>query len=383
LPRLANLPPYLFAEIDAAKRRARAAGREVIDLGVGDPDRPTPALLVAALARAAQVVEHHRYPAGPGRPSLRQAIAGWLRRRHHIEVDPDSEILVLVGSKEGLGHLPLSQLAEGDEALVPDPGYPVYGQATILAGGRPRPFRLAPAAGFRPDWQEVREVCGPRTRLLFLNYPNNPTGATADRGLFARAAELAEERDLVLVNDAAYLEVHDLPVPPPSLLSVAPPSSGRVLEFHSLSKSFNMTGWRIGFAVGSAGLIRDLARVKESLDSGVFTAIQAVAETALGEQGAGLIEETVSIYPSRRRLLVEALARASLEVFPTAATFYVWARVPAGMDSLSFCRRVLEEQGVVLTPGVGFGPGGEGWFRASLTAPEQEIALAAERLGRL
>ncbi|MHB8080111.1 MAG: aminotransferase class I/II-fold pyridoxal phosphate-dependent enzyme [Candidatus Krumholzibacteriia bacterium] len=383
MTRLALLPPYLFAEIDLARRAALAAGRDIVDLGIGDPDRPTPAPLVEAMAAAVRRVANHRYPANPGGPALREALADWLRRRHGVTVDPGREILALIGSKEGLGHLPLALLEEGDEALVPDPGYPVYGQATVLAGGRPVPFTLRAERGFRPDWDELEALVTPRTRLLFLNYPHNPTGATADAALLRRAVAFGARHGIAIVQDAAYLEVAFGAVRPASLLAHADLRRDRVIELHSFSKMFNMTGWRIGFAAGNAELVRDLARVKETLDSGVFTAVQEAVTAGLGEAFDGLLADVLAPYPPRRALIVSALAAAGVEMFPADATFYVWARVPGGGSSLEFCRRLLDGPGVVVTPGVGFGPAGEGWFRISLTAPDERIAEGARRLRRL
>jgi LL-diaminopimelate aminotransferase len=381
--RLAQLPPYLFAEIDAARRAAEQSGRDVVDLGVGDPDCPTPSPLLEAMAAAIREPAHHRYATDRGSTALRQAIAGYLLRRHGVRVDGEREVQVLIGSKEGLAHLPLALLESGDEVLVPDPGYPVYTQATILAGGVPRPFRLGPERDFLPDLVALADQVGPRTRLLYLNYPNNPTGATAPPDFLRQAVQFGEEHGLVVINDAAYLEVVLDGDQPTSLLSAASPADHRVVEFHSLSKMFNMTGWRIGFAVGHADLIRDLGRVKQSIDSGVFGAIQSVAEAALAPEGDALRTAVMAVYGPRRRRIQAALEEAGIEVFPTNATFYVWARVPGGADSLAFCRRVLEEQALVLTPGIGFGRQGEGWFRLSLTAPDARIAAAAERLRRL
>lgn len=383
MSRLRLLPPYLFAEIDAARRAAVAAGRDVVDLGIGDPDRPTPAALVDAAAAALRRPEHHRYPANAGGAPLRQAVATWLRRRHGAAADPERHVLALIGSKEGLGHLPLALLAEGDEALVPDPGYPVYSQATVLAGGRPVPYRLRAEHGFRPDWEELARLVTPRTRLLYLNYPHNPTGAGADADLLRQAVAFGARHGLVVAQDAAYLEVAFGAERPPSLLAVADLERERVVEFHSLSKTFNMTGWRVGFAVGHAAVLRDLARVKESLDSGVFGAVQEAAAAGLGEAFPALLAETLAPYPRRRAAVTAALAAAGVEVFPATATFYVWARVPGGGSSLDFCRHVLDALDLVLTPGIGFGAGGEGWFRVSLTAPDARIDEGARRLRRL
>lgn len=383
MSRIDRLPPYLFVEIDAQKRRALAEGRDVVDLGIGDPDRPTPAALVDVMAAAVRDVAHHRYPAGAGSPRLRRAIAGWLRRRHGATVDPEDQVVVLIGSKEGLAHLPLALLEAGDRVLVPDPGYPVYAEAAILAGGEPVRYPLRAEDGFLPDPDRLAGLIDARTRLLVVNSPHNPTGALAGSDLWGRLLELTRARGLVLVNDGAYLEVVEGPDPARSLLAAADPASDRVLELHSLSKTFNMTGWRVAFAAGHPELVRALRRVKDSVDSGVFGAIQEVAVHALGPAFAELCGPVLSVYPPRRRLVAEALRTVGIEVFPARASFFVWARVPPGEDSLGFCRRVLREHDVVVTPGVGFGPGGEGWFRVSLTAPDERIAEAARRLGRL
>ncbi len=377
--RLEKLPPYLFSTIDAAKEKARAAGVQVVDLGVGDPDRPTPQALVEIMARAVADPKNHRYPAQRGDMNLKRAIAAWLAKRHGVSLDPASQILVLIGSKEGLGHLPLTCVEEGDNTLVPDLGYPVYGQATLLAGGQPRTFSLSPQRDFLPDPAEIAALCDPRSRMVFLNYPNNPTGAVAPASFWEEMLELARARDLVLVNDAAYMEVLNGDTRPVSLLKVADCGQDRVIELHSLSKMFNMTGWRLAFAAGNAQVVGSLARVKESMDSGVFTAVQDVAAHALGEAFDQLLADVVRAYPERRRIIESALREAGFEVFVSPATFYVWCRVPDGQGSIDFCARVLDELGVVVTPGLGFGPGGEGWFRISLTAPDEDITEAARR----
>ena len=381
--RLDKLPPYLFSAIDAAKARAAAKGVAVVDLGVGDPDLPTPQALVDVMSAAVADAANHCYPAQRGSLALREAIAAWLKVRHGVTVDPATEVLVLIGSKEGLGHLPLSCVEEGDNTLVPDLGYPVYGQATLLAGGQPRPFALRAETGYLPDLDEIAGLMDDRSKLLFLNYPHNPTGSVAPREFWDAMVDLCTARGVTLINDAAYLEVTPGGVPETSLLAVADHRRHRVIELHSLSKMFNMTGWRVGFAVGNAEIIAKLARVKESIDSGAFTAIQEVATFALARMADELLGEVMKVYPERRRLIITALKKAGLEVFPTQATFYVWARVPQGESSMEFSARVLREQGVVVTPGVGFGPGGEGWFRISLTAPDERIAEAAGRLEAL
>jgi len=354
-----------------------------VDLGIGDPDRPTPVLLRQVLKRAVDDATTHRYPASQGGGRFRNAVSAWLERRHEVTIDSQHQVLALIGSKEGLAHLPLALLDDGDEVLVPDLGYPVYAQAAVLAGGNPIQYSLSAANGFLPDPEEIAGLITDRTRLIYLNYPHNPTGAGASRELFAEIVRLGAEHDVVVVNDAAYLEVNLSTERPPSLLQVALPEQQRVLEFHSLSKMFNMTGWRVGFAVGHPDLIRDLGRVKESIDSGVFSAIQEVAVAALSPEGDDLGQEVMAVYTPRRAKIVASLRQAGIEIFAASSTFYVWARVPGTEDSLTFCSRVLEQHGVVVTPGVGFGPGGEGWFRISLTAPDERIDTAAERLGRL
>lgn len=378
--RLAKLPPYLFSAIDDAKREALARGVEVVDLGIGDPDRPTPQALVDVMAAAVADPAFHRYPAQKGTGKLKAAIAAWLKKRHGVQVDPDSQVLILIGSKEGLGHLPLTCVEEGDNTLVPDLGYPVYSQATLLAGGRPREFALKAENGFLPDLAELEKLADAHTRLLFLNYPNNPTGAVAGADFWRAVIPFCAERNIGLVNDAAYLEVVPGGEAALSLLKVADPGRDRVIELHSLSKMFNMTGWRVAFAAGHPDLVGDLGRVKESMDSGVFEAVQETAAYGLGEAFDGLLQEVMEVYPRRRRIITDALRQAGIEVFDSRATFYVWSRVPTDESSLEYCGRALREIGTVITPGLGFGSGGEGWFRISLTADDEAIAEGARRL---
>lgn len=378
--RLEKLPPYLFSAIDAAKTKAKAAGVEVVDLGVGDPDLPTPQALLEVMCEAVRRPANHCYPAQKGDANLKIAIAAWLQKRHGVSLDPVSQILVLIGSKEGLGHLPLTCVEEGDNTLVPDLGYPVYGQATLLAGGEPRTFALRAANNFLPDLSELESLMDDHTRLLFLNYPNNPSGATATADFWRPLIDLCERRAVTLINDAAYMEVTLDGSRPLSMLKVADPDREKVIELHSLSKMFNMTGWRIAFAAGHEEVIGRLGRVKESMDSGVFTAVQETATFALGESFDELLKGVMSAYPERRKLMVAALEDAGIEVFPTQATFYVWCRVPESENAVAFCSRALAEIGMVITPGTGFGQGGEGWFRISLTASDADIAEGARRI---
>ncbi len=380
MARLDKLPPYLFAEIDAACERARAAGVDVIDLGVGDPDRPTPRALLEVAAIALKDPENHRYPANKGSRRLREVITRYMRRRFGVEVDAEREVVVLLGSKEGIAHLPLAVTDPGDAVLVPDPGYPVYLQGAVLAGVTPIAFPLTADRAFLPDPAGIEALANDHVRLLWLNYPNNPTGAEAGAGLLRPLVGLAARRGWILANDAAYVEMSLDGHRPVSLLEAVDHREQRVIEFHSLSKTFNMTGWRIGFAVGHRDVVGNLARAKLTIDSGPFGAVQEVATFALGDVCEDLLAQALKPYPRRRQVIVDALARAGIEVFATTATFYVWARVPTGETSLSFCARLLKATGVVATPGVGFGAGGEGWFRLSLTAPDPRIDAAAERL---
>lgn len=383
MSRLESLPPYLFTEIDRARRAAVDAGRDVVDLGIGDPDRPTPAILLDVMAEAVRDPACHRYPHNPGSSTFRETAAAWLARHQDVTVDPETQVLALIGSKEGLAHLPLAFVEEGDRVLVPDIGYPVYGNATRLAGGTPVTYALRAECGFRPDPDEIAAKLDDRTRLVIMNYPHNPTGAVVAARDYRAVVDAAAAVGAVTVNDAAYQAVTLGGAAPVGLLQAVDPARERVIEFHSLSKMFNMTGWRIGFAVGHPEVIGALERVKQTIDSGAFTAVQRTAIFALGERGDALLASVMAPYARRRDVVVEALDAAGLEVFDTRATFYVWARVPSGEDSLSFCRRVLDELDIVVTPGPGFGPGGEGWFRISLTSADDRIDEAAVRLRRL
>ena len=383
MARLDKLPPYLFIAIDKAKRAVMASGRDVVDLGIGDPDRPTPARLVEAMTAALHEASNHRYPCNQGSALFRRRVAEFMARRHGVSVDPDTQVLALVGSKEGIAHLPLALLEEGERVVGPDLGYPVYSSSTLLAGGEYAAYGLGEAKGFLPDPAEVATLIDAQTRLLILNSPHNPSGAVIRADDFRSLLETARGGNCVVSNDAAYIEVpvgNDRPV---SLLAVCDATLDRVIEFHSLSKTFNMTGWRIGFAVGHPDVIASLDRVKQNIDSGAFNAIQETAVVALGEDFEELVTGVLEVYAPRRVEIVAALAEAGIEVFPSAGAFYVWAKVPTGEGSLAFCARVLEEHALVVTPGLGFGTGGEGWFRISLTAPDERITEGARRLRRL
>jgi LL-diaminopimelate aminotransferase len=378
--RLQKLPPYLFAEIDKKKKAAIAAGRDVINLGVGDPDRPTPTTIIRSLQQHAENPAFHQYALDQGAPELRRAIAAFCRRRYGVELDPNSEILPLIGSKEGIAHFPLAVLNPGDISLVPDPCYPVYRSSSMFAGADVYTMPLEPGLGFRPDLDAIPSDVYTRSRLLFLNYPNNPTGGTADLAFYRRVVDLARAHNLVIAQDAAYNEMY-YEQPAPSLLQV-PGAKDVAIEFHSLSKTFNMTGWRVGFAIGGAPLIAALGQVKANTDSGIFTAIQHAAITALDEYEA-LTPPIRALYKERRDAFVNGLRSLGWEVPTPQATFYVWIPCPKGYTSTELCGRLLDEADVVTTPGLGFGRTADGFIRAALTVETPRLVVAVERIGKL
>jgi LL-diaminopimelate aminotransferase len=379
--RVRTLPPYLFAAIDRMKAEARERGADLIDLGIGDPDLPTPPHLVQALQRAAGNPEYHRYPSYEGMLRTRQAATDFYRRRFGVELDPASQALTLIGSKEGLAHLPLALINPGDLALVPDPAYPVYDTTVKFAGGEVYRYPLPAEHDFLPDLESLPAEVAQRAKLLVINYPNNPTGAVATLDDYRRILEFAQRHRLMVVSDLAYSEMFFEPPAPPSFLQL-PGAAERTLEFYSLSKTYNMTGWRVGFALGQPQMVAALGKIKTNVDSGVFGAIQEVAMAALsGDQAC--VEQMRSTYRERRDLLLQGLQRAGLTCLNPRATFYVWTRVPEGQSSMDFCARLLREAGLVVTPGNGFGERGEGYVRFALTVGETRIAEAAERLGGL
>jgi LL-diaminopimelate aminotransferase len=378
--RLQKLPPYLFAKIDRKKKAALAAGRDVINLGVGDPDRPTPAPIVQSLQHHVENPAFHQYALDQGAPELRGAIADFCRRRYGLDLDPNSEILPLIGSKEGIAHFPLAVLNPGDVSLVPDPCYPVYRSSSLFAGAESSTMPLVPALGFRPDLAAIPADIWMRARLMFLNYPNNPTGGTADRPFFQEVVDLAREHGLVVAQDAAYNEMF-FERPAPSLLQI-PGAKDVAVEFHSLSKTFNMTGWRVGFAIGGAAMIAALGQIKANTDSGIFTAIQFAAKTAL-EQYEVLTPPIRALYKERRDAFISGLTRLGWDVPTPEATFYVWLPCPRGYSSTELCARLLDEADVVTTPGLGFGKTADGFIRAALTVETPRLLEAVERIGRL
>ncbi len=378
--RLRKLPPYLFAEIDRKKKAALAAGRDVINLGVGDPDRPTPAAIIESLKYHAQNPAFHQYALDQGSPELRRSIAAFCRARYGLELDPESEILPLIGSKEGIAHLPLAVLNPGDLSLVPDPCYPVYRSSSMFAGADVHVMPLEPGLGFRPDLAAIPQAAYDRARLMFLNYPNNPTGGVADLAFFEDVVARARATGFVVAQDAAYNEMF-FAEPPPSILQVAG-AKDVAIEFHSLSKTFNMTGWRVGFAIGGAPLIAALAQVKANTDSGIFTAIQHAGKTALDEYTT-LATPIRALYRERRDAFVAALGRIGWNVTAPQATFYVWIPCPKGYRSTEICARLLDEADVVVTPGIGFGQTADGYIRAALTVETPRLLEAVERIGQL
>ena len=377
--RIASLPPYLFAELDRKVSAKRAEGVDVISLGVGDPDLPTPAHVVAAMHTAIADPATHRYPSYGGSGELRTAVADWYRRRFDVELDPETEVMALIGSKEGIGHIALALLDPGDEALIPDPGYPVYGVSARLAGATPVSLPMAAESGFQPDLGKAR--VGPRTKMLWLNFPSNPTAATADPGTFDAAVAFAREHDLLLLHDAAYSEITFDGYVAPSVLQV-PGARDVALEFGSASKSSNMTGWRIGWAAGSAEAIRALAVVKTNLDSGQFTAVQRAAIAAL-QSPPEVLDGIRETYRRRRDLVVGTLNDLGWSLKPPLGSCYVWAPVPDGETSVSFADRLLDDAGVFVAPGSGYGERGEGYVRLSLTVPDERLAEAMARLGEV
>ncbi len=378
--RIENLPPYLFVEISRKIAEKKARGEDVISFGIGDPDIPTPQHIIDRLLEAARDPANHRYPETEGLPGLRQAIARWYQKRFGVSLDAGSEVLPLIGSKEGIAHIALCFIDPGDTALVPDPAYPVYSVSTMLAGGEPYFMPLTAENGFLPDLEAIPGPVLKKAKLLWVSYPNNPTGAVADLSFFQHIAAFARRYNLAVCHDGPYSEVAYDGYQPVSFMQ-ADGAREVGVEFHSLSKSYNMTGWRIGMAVGNARMLDALKRVKSNLDSGVPQAIQYAAIEALsGPQDC--IKEHNAIYQKRRDLVVKTLNDIGLKVTPPRAGLYIWAGVPEGYSSVGFAAELLEEVGVVVTPGVGYGKSGEGYVRLSLTTPDAELAEGLSRIAR-
>ncbi len=375
---ISSLPPYLFAEIDKRKEEAIKKGVDVIDLGIGDPDLPTPPHIVEALCQAAKDPSNHRYPSYEGMLSFREAVATWYKQRKYIKLDAEVEVLTLIGSKEGIAHSAFAFLNPGDIALVPDPAYPVYNNATIMANSTPYSVPLTEEHGFKPDLERIDKGIARRAKIMFLNYPNNPTAATAEKSFFKEVVDFARENDIIILHDNPYSELTFDGYEAPSFLAVKGAKEVGV-EFGSLSKTYNMTGWRIGFVVGNSELIKGLKLVKTNVDSGAFQAVQMAGIAALtGPQDC--IKQNVGIYKRRLDLLADGLRSSGIKLEKPKATFYFWANVPSGFSSISFSMFLLERTGVVVTPGIGFGETGEGFVRFSLCVREKRIIEACERI---
>ncbi len=378
--RVKNLPPYLFAKIDAMKREALKRGSDLIDLSIGDPDMPTLSHIVEAMQKALMKAENHRYPSYEGMYSYREAVARWYRRRFNVELDPEKEVLSLIGSKEGIGHIPLAFVNPGDIVLVPCPGYPVYSTGTLFAGGESYFMPLKEENAFLPDLDAIPEDICKRARLMFINYPNNPTSAMGTEDFFRRVVDFALRHNIIVCHDAAYSEIY-YEKRPQSFLSVEGAKEVGV-EFHSLSKTYNMTGWRIGFVAGNRRVIEGLGKIKTNLDSGVFQAIQEAGIAAL-DTPEDILEKIRMVYKERRDTLLEGLKSIGLSFFRPEGTFYVWARVPDAYTSTDFVTLLLEKASVLVTPGNGFGVHGEGYIRFALTQDVKRIKEAVERMKRV
>lgn len=379
--RIRELPPYLFAEIDRKKRAAQAKGVDLIDLGIGDPDIPTPGRIIQKLAETATKPANHRYPSSAGMMEFRQAVADWYGRRFGVALDPATEVVSLIGSKEGVANMAVAYVDPGDVVLVPSPGYPVYDIGTKFNGGEVFSLPLRRENGFLPDLSSIpADVLG-RAKMLWLNYPNNPTGAVADESFLKEAVDFARRHQIILCHDAAYTEIGFDGYRAPSILQVEG-AKEVAIEFHSLSKTFNMTGWRIAMAVGNPELVATLGQVKSNVDSGVFQPVQEAAILAL-EHAEEFLVPIREVYQERRNTVVDGLHRAGFELPPPQATFYVWLPVPGGWNSADFTARLLDEAGIVTTPGNGFGEPGEGFIRMTLCSPAERLQEAVERLQRL
>jgi len=376
--RLDKLPPYLFVEINKNIAEKKARGEDIISFAIGDPDTPTPQHIIEELCKSARDPANHGYPQTAGLPELRQAIARWYSNRFGVKLDPNKEVLPLIGSKEGVGHISFCLIDQGEIALVPNPGYPVYSMSTLLAGGRPYFLPLTEENDFLPDLESVPRRIADKAKLLWLNYPNNPTGAVADVAFFQKAVHFARKNNLAICHDAPYTEVAFDGYRPPSLMQI-PESREVSIEFHSLSKTYNMTGWRIGMAVGNSKMIDALFRFKSNIDSGIPLAIQQAAIEALNGPQDGIAEQN-AIYQRRRDRLVRALNNIGLRARLPKASFYVWARIPDGYTSVQFTTELLDKANVAVTPGTGYGTAGEGYIRLSLTVPDDRLDEGISRL---
>ena len=379
--RIEQIPPYIFAEIDKKKEEMRKKGMDLIDLGIGDPDLSTPEPIIERIKKAAEDPGNHHYPSYEGMFQFRQAAGNWFERRFHISFDPKTEVLALIGSKEGIAHIPLAFVNPGDYVLVPSPGYPVYRVSTLFAGGTPYFMPLLKENGFLPKLSDIPKEVAERSKLLFINYPNNPTAAIAERPFFEEVVAFARRYGIIVCHDAAYSELAFDGYRPLSFFEIEGAKEVGI-EFHSLSKTFNMTGWRVGFAVGNPEIVSGLGRVKTNIDSGVFQAIQEAGIEALNRYDTP-IPNLIRIYEGRRDVMVKGLRELGLEVDLPKATFYLWIRVPRGYTSAQFATLLIENAGIVATPGNGFGDAGEGYIRMTLTVDESRLQEAINRLKKI
>lgn len=376
--RLISLPPYLFKEIDRQKEEVRKRGVDIIDLGVGDPDMPTPPHIIEALNKAAIDPANHRYPSYSGMGDFNEAVARWYKRRFNVDLDYENEVVTLIGSKEGIAHIPLAFINSGDLALVTSPGYPVYHIGVQFAGGQAYFMDLLKENDFLPDLNAVPEEIADKARMMFINYPNNPTSAVAKKSFFQEVVTFAESHNIIVCHDAAYTEMAFDGYRPISFLEVEGAKAVGI-EFHSLSKTYNMTGWRVGFAVGREEIIQALGQIKSNIDSGAFQAVQVAGIAAL-EDNQGCVDNMNKVYTERRDILVDGLVELGLSVEKPRATFYVWIEVPKGYNSAEFTSHLLSKGGIVVTPGNGFGEAGEGYVRMALTVDKERMKEAIERI---
>lgn len=378
--RVQALPPYLFVDIDRRKRAAIAAGKDVINLGVGDPDQPTHPFIITRLKQAAENPANHRYPHDVGSMEYRKQVAAFFHRRYGVSLDAEREIITLIGSKEGIGHIALAVVNPGDTVLVPDPGYPVYASGTLFAGGQSFVMPLRESNGFLPDLSAIPSEVAKKAVLMHINYPNNPTGAVAPRSFFEEIVRFARDHHLIVSQDAAYNEMYFDPADKaPSILEI-PGAKEVAIEMHSLSKTFNMTGWRLGFAAGNADVLAALARVKANLDSGQFSAIQEAGAEAYAGIDRPEIEAARRMYAERARTMAAGLRSLGFGVAEPRATFYVWARIPGQTDAASVVARLIDEAAIVSVPGTGFGKIGEGYVRFAMTSDVERIRMALARM---
>jgi LL-diaminopimelate aminotransferase len=379
--RINDLPPYLFAEIDRRKREALSRGVDLIDLGIGDPDIPTPSVVVEKLLEGASKPANHRYPSSSGMPEFREAVATWYQSRFKVKLDPAKEVVSLIGSKEGIGNMAVAFVDPGDVVLVASPCYPVYHIGTAFSGGKNYFLPLKKENHFLPDLDSIPADIAKQAKLLWINYPNNPTAAVADRDFYKKVVDFANKNNVIVCHDAAYTEMGYDDYRPMSFLEVDGAREVGI-EFHSLSKTFNMTGWRIGMAVGNPELVGGLAQAKSNLDSGIFQAVQEAGIEAL-KLGEAIIAPNRKIYQERRDILVDGLHAVGLECEKPKATFYVWVSCPKGLSSAEFTAKLLDEAGVVTTPGNGFGDAGEGYVRFTVCVDKERLREVAERIRRV